>query len=111
MNLKLPKKTTDLLENTEAMAKILADELKMKLPSLLEVGLKLKPRTLKEQLAYLDGYAAATRDYAIWKDGEQTIGVMRTPLKKAIELLEMHKETARAMKTNPDAEGKPWETE
>jgi len=62
--------------------------------------MELKQRTPKEMLAYFDGYAAATRDYAIWNDGEQTIGVRREPLKTALERIEMHRETARAMRLN-----------
>ncbi len=62
--------------------------------------MELKRRTLAEELAYFDGYAAATVDYAIWNNGEQTIGVRQRPLSQALEEIKIRREnaTARAAK-------------
>lgn len=48
-----------------------------------------KPYPLIKE-AYRSGYAAALRDYAIWKDGSQTIGAMQRDIKDIIT--EMDKE-------------------
>lgn len=36
---------------------------------------------------YLAGLEEGIRRYAIWSDGEQRVGCMRTPLKKVLEQL------------------------
>jgi hypothetical protein len=41
--------------------------------------------TEKEKEAYKQGYSDAVRNYAVWKDGEQYVGVMQEPLKKVLE--------------------------
>lgn len=42
----------------------------------------------KQREAFLAGYAAAMRMYAIWNNGEQFIGVRQRPLKAALEQAE-----------------------
>lgn len=48
-----------------------------------------KPYPLIKE-AYKSGYEAALRDYAIWKDGSQTIGAMQRDIKEIIK--EMNEE-------------------
>jgi hypothetical protein len=38
-----------------------------------------------EVTAYKHGYKDAVTNYAVWKDGEQLVGVMQKPLKKVLE--------------------------
>ena len=35
--------------------------------------------------AYRRGYADAVTNYAVWKNGEQLVGVMQRPLKEVLE--------------------------
>ncbi len=67
------------------------EEVRVVLEELLEVQNKLKPeRELAESqkpeiVAYVKGWAEGVRLYAIWKDGEQFVGVKRKPLFDVLE--------------------------
>jgi hypothetical protein len=39
----------------------------------------------QHRIGFLEGLIAATELYAVWKNGEQLVGVMKTPLKKAVQ--------------------------
>lgn len=38
---------------------------------------------------YREGYKHAVENYAVWKDGEQFVGVLRRPLKKVLEEVDL----------------------
>jgi hypothetical protein len=51
------------------------------------------------RIAFLEGKIAGITEYAIWRDGMQTVGCMNTPLKQAIApyLLEIAQIQAEAL--------------
>lgn len=51
--------------------------------ALREYGPELLP-------AWVAGYKAAVRAYAVWDDGEQLVGVMREPLHDVLTALDRH---------------------
>lgn len=40
------------------------------------------------QQAYREGYIDAVRNYAVWKNGEQLVGVQQRPLPEVLEEIE-----------------------
>ena len=42
--------------------------------------------TMKIGLVYRKGWARGMKDYAVWKDGEQLVGVMQRPLQGVLDV-------------------------
>jgi hypothetical protein len=50
-----------------------------------KVAGKIRPVFPLEQRRFREGYKDAVCNYAVWKDGEQLVGVMQRPLKQVLE--------------------------
>ena len=59
----------------------------------------MERRTMKEELTeYERGYIDGVTYFAVWRDGDQKVGVMGTPLKKYIaDWLKAHRRAVRGI--------------